>query len=457
MDDTIKEKKPENPNRFPIGTFFAWKARDVSVAAVTVVCGYLTIFCTDTLGMPAALVGTLIMASKIFDGVTDLFAAYIVENTHTRLGKARPYEFCMIGLWGATILMFHASPEWSMTVKSVWIFAMYTFVFSIFQTLVGAGQTPYMIRAFANRNVITKVASFGGIVTMMGSIVVAVTFPQMMEKLAGSPGGWRTMLLMYGFPLMAIGLLRLVFVKEKYDIDGGKTPHVSIKMVLTMFRTNGWAWVMAAMMGCFNLVINLNVQAYYFKHIVGNYRIMGFLQIASIAMLSGMFFMPLLTKRFSVASIIACSSLISAAGYALLFIAVDNIILLAIGGLFAGIANLPLAYLLILIIMDVSTFNEYKGLPRMETSVSVVSNFTSKVFAACGAAMAGFLLGAAKYDGTAHAQPASALLMIRLLYSVVPCLGFVLTAFIASRLNILSKKMPEISKEVAAKKAASEQ
>ena len=55
MDDTIKEKKPENPNRFPIGTFFAWKARDVSVAAVTVVCGYLTIFCTDTLGMPAAL------------------------------------------------------------------------------------------------------------------------------------------------------------------------------------------------------------------------------------------------------------------------------------------------------------------------------------------------------------------------------------------------------------------
>jgi Na+/melibiose symporter-like transporter len=67
-----ENEKTENPDRLPVGKFFAWKSRDISIAAVTIVTGFVTMFCTDFLGMPAALVGTLLFAGRIFDGFTDL-------------------------------------------------------------------------------------------------------------------------------------------------------------------------------------------------------------------------------------------------------------------------------------------------------------------------------------------------------------------------------------------------
>lgn len=50
---------------------------------------------------------------------------------------------------------------------------MYTLVFSVFSTLRGAGMTPYTIRHFSNNPaLLRKVASYGGIITMAGSMVV---------------------------------------------------------------------------------------------------------------------------------------------------------------------------------------------------------------------------------------------------------------------------------------------
>jgi hypothetical protein len=293
---------------------FAWKSRDVSIAAVNVVAGFLTIFCTDTLGMPAALAGTLFLISKVFDGVTDLFAAYIIENTNTRLGKARPYEFSIIGAWLCTFLLFCASPEWSMIAKSIWVCAMYTFVFSIFNTLLLAGQTPYALRAFPRRQVVTKVFSYGGIVTMLGSMIVAVSFPMVMAKLATNPAGWRQMIAMYAVPLLLIGLLRLIFVKEVVKTDADAAERVPVKKILTMLKSNKYVWLLGGMNGFFNVVVGLNVTAYFFRYVIGNLALMGPMQMISMVMLLAMFVMPQLTKRFSTPVIIAGSAVISLTG-----------------------------------------------------------------------------------------------------------------------------------------------
>ncbi|MDR3334891.1 MAG: hypothetical protein LBT13_08420, partial [Treponema sp.] len=69
-----KEKKVPNPDRLPFFKFLAWKTPDIAMSASFIVLGYLTIYCTDTLKMPVALVGALLLGSKVFDGVTDLLA-----------------------------------------------------------------------------------------------------------------------------------------------------------------------------------------------------------------------------------------------------------------------------------------------------------------------------------------------------------------------------------------------
>lgn len=105
-----------------------------------------------------------------------------MDNTNTKLGKARPYELCIIGVWICMYAMFAASDTWSLTVKSVWLFVTYTLVFSVFSTLLNAAETPYIVRAFKTPIAVTKVSAYGGVIVTLGSMVVSVSFPIFVRK-----------------------------------------------------------------------------------------------------------------------------------------------------------------------------------------------------------------------------------------------------------------------------------
>ena len=87
-----KKGKTNHSDKLPWYKTLAWSTRSVSLACNIMVVSYLTYYCTNVLVMPATIVGALLLVSKLFDGVTDIIAGFIVDNTHTRFGKARPYE-----------------------------------------------------------------------------------------------------------------------------------------------------------------------------------------------------------------------------------------------------------------------------------------------------------------------------------------------------------------------------
>lgn len=92
-------KVKEGKKRFPFGRFFAWKTSDISAAGLNIiVTGYLTIYCTNFLGLSGTLVGTILLISNIFDAVTDLVAGFVIDNTHSKWGKGRPYELGIVGM-----------------------------------------------------------------------------------------------------------------------------------------------------------------------------------------------------------------------------------------------------------------------------------------------------------------------------------------------------------------------
>lgn len=66
---------------------------------------FVMIYLTDTVGLNPGIVGTLIAVSKLFDGLTDVFFGSMIDKTHSKLGKARPwmlygYIGCAITLVG---------------------------------------------------------------------------------------------------------------------------------------------------------------------------------------------------------------------------------------------------------------------------------------------------------------------------------------------------------------------
>lgn len=456
------KRKVKDPNQ-KLGFFklLAWKSSDVaSAACFVIVNGYLSMFCTNYLGMDPAAVGTILLLSNIVDAITDLIACYVVDNSKvTKWGKARPYELGIIGVWICTLLMFYTPDGWGTGLKNVWVFSMYTFTFGVFNTFRNAAAQPYTIRAFGgSRTLLGKLGSYGGFITMAGSMVVSISFPMLMAQIGTSAAGWRQLITIYGVPMLLLSLPRFLFVKEDPSIDAGlQHDKVSLKVIFEMIKSNKYAWFYAAVMMIFNACTSLGVTAYYFQYVVGNTGIQGVFGIFGILLLPLMFFMPPLLKKFSAPQIIAGTGVMAVCGYCLNFFAGSSIPMLLAAGIMTSLTTLPLSYLSGLILFDLSNYNEHLNLPRMDATTAVVSNnFASQIGQGVGGALTGFLLSAAGFvsstDGTA-VQPESAIFMLRCLYSLIPMAMMVVLAFFAVKLSKMNKEMPKIEAELAERRA----
>lgn len=454
-----KNKTPK-ADRLPLGKFLAWKSSDITSAGVfLIVTTYMTLFCTDHLGMNPLTVGNIILVSNILDFFTDLIAAYVIDNTKTKWGKARPYELGAVGMTLCTTLIFITPSGWNDTLKIVWVFCMYTFLFGVFNTMRTSANVPYLIRAFDNnRTLIGKVSSYGGIVTTMGSMVVSLTFPKLMASLATSDAGWRTLILIYMIPLTVLGLLRFIFVKENPNIDAEQVKDkVDFKDIWTMIRKNGYAWLYLFIMFFFQTIQSIGALSYYFKYIVGDVGAAGLLSIMSFILLPTMFAFPILLKKLNASQIIGFAAVLSCFGYVVNYFAGTNMTMLIIGTIITSFAMLPISYLGNMVQMDLCTYNQYIGLPRMDASIGAIFNgFGTQLGQGFGGWLLGFALTMAGYvESTGDAvvaQPDSAITMIRLLYSLIPLALMAMLAVSAFMLNKLNKQMPEIEKTIAQSK-----
>lgn len=452
--EKVKDVKKNKDDKIGFGGLMLWQSRAVSHSVVVLMLGYLMIYATDTLKIPAAAVSLILLASKVFDGVTDMVAGFIVDRTETKWGKARPYEIFIVGLWICTWLLFSCPESLSTTMKCVWIFIMYTLAQSVCYTFLNANETPYKVRAYNEKQVV-KLPSYGSVVTMLAAVAFNVTFPTLMGKIATSASGWSRLILMFAVPMAAIGILRMLFVKEKYDVDvtTRQGEKLKVKDILTVVKIDKYILLIALMSLIFNFVCNMGVNVYYFTYVVGNVGLMGATYIAQIVAIPLAFVFPKLISRFSTVKLMFVGFLVSALGYLINFFAGSNMVLLMVGAVFTGAGTIPVSMLISLVIIECADFNEWKGIPRMEGTMSSINNFGGKVGAALGTGALGVLLSLAGYTGSAENMSDSVVTMIRMLYSLVPMVLYVLTAF-SLKLYTLDKIMSQIKADNEARRAA---
>ena len=453
----MARNKGKDPNKLGFGRLMAFKSSDIVAAWINLIMlNYLSIYASDTLGVNLLTVSTLLLASKAVDAVTDMVAGVIVDNTHTKLGKGRPYELSIIGMTICTILLFAGNPAWSNVVKCVWIFCMYTLTFSIFATLRNAAMNPYTIRTFSNNPVLLKkVSSYGGIITMAGSIVMSTLFPILMAKMATSAAGWTRMVAIIMIPATVIGLGRFIFCKEDPAVDSeSKQEPIRLKELGELLRRNKYVWLYGLIMLCYNIITNLAVGAYYFKWIVGNIGVQGLLSVVSFVLVPVMLVFPVIMKKMgSMGKMIFTFSIIGVAGYGIAFFSGSWLPGVFGGYVLGQIATLPIAYYGVLFIMNICTYNEMLGMPRMDGSSAIPGNFAAKLGGALGAWITGVLLSLAGYisaEGVTE-QPAGALMMIRIDFAIVPAILVLIIGLCCLAFSKLEKQAAEFEAEKKAK------
>lgn len=459
----MKKEKVKNPDRLGLGRLLAWKSSDIVAGWVNMLAmTYLSMYCSDTLGVNIGVVATLLMVSKIVDAFTDVFAGILVDNTKTKLGKGRPYELCIIGMTVCTIALFSCSPGWSTTIKCVWIFCAYTLTFSIFTTLRQAANTPYTIRHFSNNQIlIRKVASYGGIITMAGSMALSIAFPMLMANIATSAAGWRMLIAAIMVPATVIGLLRFIFCKEDPSVDEqSKQEPIKFNEIKTLLMKNKYVWFYALIMLSYNMITGAAVGTYYFKWVLGNLSLMSVFGMLSIVVLPIMLVFPVIMKKIgSMSKMVFYFAIAGIVAYILIFFMGKNFTVLLVGGVITAIATAPLAYYGVLFIMNICTYNEMIGIPRMDGSSGILGNFASKFGGSLGTFLTGILLSASGYISAegVTAQPDSAILMIRANYALVPAVLLVIVALCSYAFTKLEPKVDEFNaKRAAAQKNVQE-
>ena len=96
---------------------------------------FVMIYLTNTIGMDAGIIGTLILVSKLLDGVTDILFGSLIDRTHSKFGKARPWMFwSYFGNAIALIALFAIPMNLSSKLQYAYFFIAYTLLNAIFYT-----------------------------------------------------------------------------------------------------------------------------------------------------------------------------------------------------------------------------------------------------------------------------------------------------------------------------------
>lgn len=435
------------------GFKWAWSSRAVSLALNMTFIGYFTYYCTDIIGLTPALVGTLLLITKIFDGVTDLIAGVLIDKTNTRWGKARPYQIFILPTWVLTILLF-AIPDIGTTGQSVYIVILYTLIYAVCATFLNASDAVCLFRCVRNEDDRVSVTSFAGAATMVFAILFSIAMPQMIQTMGTTSSGWTMMAAMLGIPLGLIGLIRFFFCKETIVVDAAKEKanRVPFKESVKLLFKNKYIFIISFILFLFYIYngISTAVNTYYYKYIVGNIGIASIIAIANMITPIIIMFVPKLTRKIGTVKFLRYGMIVGVIGLIVRIIGGTNIVTLFIGSLSVMIAILPITSLINIYIVDCMDYGEWKTGKRIDGLLSSVTAFSKKLGGGLASAGVGLIMGMAGYDGALATQSASANLSIISLYNYIPLAVFIVMLVMSFVYNI-DKLMPEIKKDLAAK------
>lgn len=438
-----------------ISTFekIAYGGGDLASNFVLVLTGtFVTFFYTDALGLNAAIVGAIMMFSRLADGFTDIIMGYIMDKTHSKHGKARAWLLWLsIPIGIATILVFLV-PNIGVTGKYIYIAITYNLVTTFLYTMINipyGALTSLMSRDQDQRMIINIFRMF---MAQAGSLIInACTLP-LVNAMGGSTKqrSWIIVSILYGVVAAALFLLCFAKTKERVRVQAEKNNELgfltSFKLII---KNNYWLllvgiWVSMVL----GMSMSGSVGTYYAKYILGNENIAGFL--GALGIVPVLIIMPLtapLNRKFGKRNVALYGSFVSIAGQLLMLLNPASAAWLMFCAVIKGIGSATLSGTMFAMIADTIEYGHWKTGIRVEGMLYSSTTFGAKVGAGVGGAVALAVIGAAGYDGLAAVQAPAALEAIKVLYLIVP-IPFVIIIPILYACYKLDKIYPKVMEEL---------
>lgn len=188
-------------------------------------CGYALIssfvmlYLTNAVGLNSAVIGTLMMVSKLLDGVSDIFFGGLMDRTKSKLGQARPWMlYGQIGVSACLFLVF-SIPSMSTKMQYAYFFVFYTAFNAVFYTANSIAYAALAAKITKNGQERVQLGSIRFIFATFTTLIISYNAMGLVEKFGGGTKGWRTVALIFAIIALAVNTFCVLMVREVPDED----------------------------------------------------------------------------------------------------------------------------------------------------------------------------------------------------------------------------------------------
>ena len=412
---------------------------------------FVMIYLTDTVGLNAGIVGTLMMFSKLFDGVTDIFFGSMIDKTKSRMGKARPWMFWgYFGCAAALASIFMIPANWGEGAKYAWFFIAYSLLNAVFYTANNIAYSALTALVTKNGGERVQMGSIRFMFAFGTSLLIQAITVDFVKSMGGGAGGWRAVAIIYAGIGMAVNSLSVFSVKElpSEELDEGagkkeegKKEKYSLGQAAQMLAANKFYIIICCVYILTQIyTATLNMGIYFMTYILGDASLLGVFSVAiNVPLIAGLVMTPILVKKMK------GMYKINLAGYALATLAR---VLVIVGGylgnvpmmlVFSGLAAIGMSPLQGDLNALIAACSEYTFLTRHKRIDGTMFSCTSlgvKIGGGIGTALAGWMLAASGYIANHPIQADSCIQMLYFMYLWIPMVINLIITLLLSKLKV---------------------
>ena len=424
---------------------------------------YLMIFYTDVFGMPAAVVGTMFLITRVWDSAFDPIIGIIADRTQSRGGKFRPYLLYLAIPFAVIGVLTFTTPDFSDGGKVIYAY----FTYSLMMMVYSAINVPYasllgvMSPESKDRNMLS---TYRMTFAYIGSFIALLLFMPMVNRFSmghDEQHGW--MMSVIVIAVLCALLFYGCFAWTTERVKPIKKQQNSLKSDLQDLLHNRPWWILLGA-GVAALVFNSirdGATVYYFKYYVVEEEYASISLFGISFVLSGLYLAvgqaanivgvvlaaPLSNRIGKKKTYMWAMSIATVLSVIFYWFDKEQLMLMFIFQVLISICAGSIFPLLWSMYADCADYSELKTGNRATGLIFSSSSMSQKFGWAIGCAVTGWLLAFYGFEANA-AQGEEAIHGIRMFLSWLPAMGTVLSVIFISLYPISEKEMRKITNQL---------
>ncbi|WP_106406101.1 MFS transporter [Paenibacillus solani] len=407
---------------------------------------YLMFFYTDVYGLNVAAVGTLFLVARIIDAFDSPIIGVLIDRTHTRWGKSRPYFLWLAVPFGLVAVLTFMTPDLSETGKIVYAYATYI-TLGILYAAINLPLTsllPSMTGNSQERTVVNSVrmigGQLGGLIVSIGALPLVAAFGQGNQQ----QGFLWTMIL---FASIAVVFFFITFANTRERVQTASSRQaVPFKESVKALKGNLPWWLLLFINVFFWVAFTSKGQSavFFLKYNLGREDLVPLVNSLNVLMLVGIALMPAMARRMGKRNTALLGIIIGAVSQLIMYAgAVASSIPVLVGAVILG--NIGIGFtagLMYAMLADTVDYGEWKSGVRAQGLLTASSSFGVKFGMGIGGAIAAWVLALGHYAPN-QKQTASGLAAIQFNFVWIPFICFLLCAVLYAfyKLDEVEEKM----------------